>query len=160
MRALLLHNPSAGTGAHSAESLSKAVSKAGYSVTYCPTKEGLYKDALKQDTDLLVIAGGDGTIAKIIRRMRDTDIPLAILPLSTANNITRSVGVDGDADALLRLLYSHDTVHLDIGLAAGPWGRRRFVEGLGLGALAHLMVEGSKPPAAERTRIGRERLRA
>jgi diacylglycerol kinase family enzyme len=63
MRALLLHNPSAGTGAHSAESLSKAVSKAGYSVTYCPTKEGLYKDALKQDTDLLVIAGGDGTIA-------------------------------------------------------------------------------------------------
>ena len=52
MRALLLHNPSAGTGAHSAESLSKAVSKAGYSVTYCPRKEGLYKDALKQDTDL------------------------------------------------------------------------------------------------------------
>jgi diacylglycerol kinase (ATP) len=107
----------------------------------------------------LVIAGGDGTIAKIFRRMRDTDIPLAILPLGTANNITRSVGVDGDADALFRLLHSHDTVHLDIGLATGPWGRRRFVEGLGLGALAHLMVEGSKPPAAERTRIGRERLR-
>jgi diacylglycerol kinase (ATP) len=159
MRALLLHNPTAGTRAHSAEALSNIVGDAGYSVTYCSTKGGSFKGVLKQRTDLIVIAGGDGTITKVVRKLPDIDIPLAILPLGTANNIARSLGIDGDADALLRLLHCHDTVQLDIGIASGPWGRRRFVEGVGLGALSHLMVEGSKPPAAERTRIGRERLR-
>jgi diacylglycerol kinase family enzyme len=39
-------------------------------------------------------------------------------------------------------------------------GRRRFVEGIGVGLLADWMSGGSnKPPAAERTKIGRDRLR-
>jgi diacylglycerol kinase (ATP) len=157
-RALLLHNPTAGTGNHTADALISVVREAGYSVTYCSTKKGAYKGRLKEPTELIVIAGGDGTVTKVIRYLPDLNDPIAILPLGTANNVARSVGIDGDVDALLQSLLAHTTRRLDVGMVRGLKGWRRFVEGVGIGALCDLMAEGAKPPAWERTRIGRERL--
>jgi diacylglycerol kinase family enzyme len=50
---------------------------------------------------------------------------------------------------------------LDVGIVRGDlWKKRRFVEGVGIGLLADWMRSGTnKPPAHERTQIGRKRLR-
>jgi diacylglycerol kinase (ATP) len=160
MRAVLVHNPTAGTGSHSADALTTLLREAGYSVTACSTKNREYKTALDNHADLILIAGGDGSITKVIRRLSNYDIPIAILPLGTANNIARSLGIEGDPGALLECIRKHTTHPFDIGIVTGPWGKRRFAEGVGVGLFAEWMQAGSnKPPAAERTKIGRERLR-
>ena len=157
MHAVLVHNPTAGSRSHRAEALASLLKEAGYSVTACSTKERDYKEALKEQADLILIAGGDGAVGRVIRCLSHYTTPVAILPLGTANNIARSLGIEGDADRLLECVRRHVTRSLDVGIASGPWGRRRFVEGIGVGLLADWM--SGQPPAAERTKIGRDGLR-
>jgi diacylglycerol kinase (ATP) len=162
MRALLIHNPTAGTGNHTAETLSAFLSDAGYAtVSACSTKEGVFKKCLKERADLILVAGGDGAVTRVVRSLPNFDTPLAILPLGTANNIARSLGLEGEPDVLLDCIRKRITRPLDVGIVTGDlWKKRRFVEGVGVGLLADWMRSGtSKPPANERTKIGRERLR-
>ena len=160
MHAVLVHNPTAGSGSHRAEALTSLLEEAGYSVTACSTKECVYKEAVNEPADLILIAGGDGAVGRVIRCLPHYNTPVAILPLGTANNIARTLGIEGDADRLIECVRKHVTRSLDVGIASGPWGRRRFAEGVGVGLLADWMSGGSnKPPAAERTKIGRDRLR-
>jgi diacylglycerol kinase (ATP) len=161
MHALLIHNPTAGTGSHTAEVLSAFLCEAGYTVTACSTKQGLYKKCLKEHADLILVAGGDGAVTRVIRSLPKFNAPLAILPLGTANNIARSLGVEGEAEVLLDCIRKRITKTLDVGLVSGgPWKKRRVVEGVGVGLLANWMYgASSKPPAHERTQKGRELLR-
>jgi diacylglycerol kinase (ATP) len=161
MHALLIHNPTAGTGSHTAETLSAFLKEAGYTVTACSIKEGLYKKCLKEPADLILVAGGDGAVTRVIRCMPTFDVPLAIVPLGTANNIARSLGIEGEPDVLLDCVRKRITRRLDVGIVnGGPWNKRRFVEGVGVGLLANWMYGArSKPPAHERTKIGRDLLR-
>jgi diacylglycerol kinase (ATP) len=154
-------HPTAGTGSHTAQVLSAFLREAGYTVTACSTKQGLYKKYLKDPTDLILVAGGDGAITRVIRSLPRFSSPLAILPLGTANNIARSLGIEGEAEVLLDCVRRRTTRTLDVGfVSGGPWKKRRFVEGVGIGLLANWMVgASSKPPAHERTQKGRELLR-
>jgi diacylglycerol kinase (ATP) len=160
MHALVIHNPTAGTGNHTAEALSAFLQDLGYAVTACSTKQGLYKKCLNEHADLILVAGGDGAITRVIRSLPNFNVPLAILPLGTANNIARSLGLEGEADVLLDCIRKRITRKLDVGLVSGgPWKKRRFVEGVGVGLLANWMYgASSKPPAPERTQKGRELL--
>jgi diacylglycerol kinase (ATP) len=93
------------------------------------------------------------------RRLRDCKIPLAILPIGTANNIARALGINGDIETLISRLRTAKTKRLDIGVARGPWGKRRFLEAVGFGTIAKAIAHsGPKPPKALRIDIGREEL--
>jgi diacylglycerol kinase (ATP) len=158
MQALLFHNPTAGTGSHTPEGLLSVLREAGYFADYCSTK-GDYKNALEKSTDVIVVAGGDGALARVVRDLGHRTTPIAIWPLGTANNVARSLGIHGDPDEILDSIRKGSLQSVDVGIATGPWGKRRFIEALGVGAFAHSMQgSGSKPPAVDRPRIGRERL--
>jgi diacylglycerol kinase (ATP) len=158
MQALLFHNPTSGTGSHTPEGLLSILREAGYSADYCSTKDD-YKSALEKSTDLIVVAGGDGSLARVVRDLRHRTTPIAIWPLGTANNVARSLGIQGNPDEVLDSIRKGSMQSVDVGLAIGPWGKRRFIEACGVGAFAHSMEDpGSKPPAVDRPRIGRERL--
>ena len=50
---------------------------------------------LGEPSDLLVLAGGDGTIARILAKLppsSEAQRRIAIVPLGTANNIAQSLG--------------------------------------------------------------------
>ena len=158
MQALLFHNPTAGTGSLTPEGLLSVLRKAGFSADYCSTKDD-YKSALEKSTNVIVVAGGDGALARVVRDLRHRTTPIAIWPLGTANNVARSLGIGGDPDEILDSLRKGSMQSVDVGLAIGPWGKRRFIEALGVGAFANSMQStGPKPPAVDRPRIGRERL--
>jgi diacylglycerol kinase (ATP) len=43
----------------------------------------------------VVIAGGEGTVVKAISHLYERNMPIAILPLGSANNIAGSLGIRG-----------------------------------------------------------------
>ena len=138
MRAIVLHNPDAGNGDVAADELLAALAGGGVTaVRYCSTRQPDFAQALGEPADLIVVAGGDGTVIKVVPHLRGRTLPIAILPLGGANNVARSLGITGDPLEIARGGWQgSDRRRLDIGAARGPWGRRLFIEAVGLGALA------------------------
>ncbi len=153
MRVTLIHNPGAGKqGPRDAARLCELLGARGYKVRYRSSKEKGWKRALKKHAGLVVVAGGDGTVAKVTRRMVGRGIPVAVLPSGTANNIARTLGlVEQPFEKLVRSWENPRRVKLDVGIAAGPWGERYFVEGVGAGLFADLLAN----PSAERMKNSR-----
>jgi diacylglycerol kinase (ATP) len=162
MNAILFHNPTAGDGDHSPKILLRLLREAGLSAIYCSTKDKLsFPEMLQERADLFVVAGGDGAIGKVLRKMPDRTIPVAILPLGTANNIAHSLGVAGDPMRAISGLQTARKQRFDIGLARGAWGYQPFVEAAGLGSLAEALMrmESAKTESGDELGLGRETFR-
>jgi diacylglycerol kinase family enzyme len=142
VRVTLIHNPTAGhQGAGQARKLTAALESRGHEVRYHSAKEDGWKAALKKPADLVLVAGGDGTIGRVARRLVGRGVPLALLPIGTANNIAHSLGLDERPfDQIIDGLDRARHITLDVGVAEGPWGERYFVEGVGAGLFADLLV--------------------
>ena len=143
MRATLFHNPTAGGGKFTKKELVTALRLGGLNPRYSSTKGSRFKKELARAENLVVVAGGDGTVAKVIAQLPDRHVPVAILPLGSANNIARSFGVAGAPYELAEILHPLYWQKLSMGIVRGPWGRRRFVEAVGLGPLARMMKKPS-----------------
>src|SRR5438105_12143058 len=138
MRILLVHNPKAGSEENEGEDFIKALKKAGHKATYQSSKEKGIAKKLKKKIDLVLVAGGDGTVSKVACRLvaMNSEIPLAVLPLGTANNFARSLGFCLSEKELIEQLNDGKCDTFDVGLARGPWGKRYFFEGAGAGLFA------------------------
>jgi diacylglycerol kinase (ATP) len=142
MRVTLIHNPTAGEQEHDRDSLRRSIARAGHRVDDVSSDEQGWRDALDLSPDLVAVAGGDGTVAKVAREMAGRSAPMAVLPLGTANNISRTLGLNDVP--LADLVAGWTTARrqpFDLGVALGPWGSFRFVEGVGLGALATIISD-------------------
>jgi diacylglycerol kinase (ATP) len=139
MHVTLLHNPSAGEGEYSRAELVRILTAAGHAVTYQSTKERDYEKGLKEPGDVVVVAGGDGTVRKAAGHLLGRNVPLALLPLGTANNIAKALGVEGSVGEVIAGLASARPRRFDAGLVKGAWGESHFLEAVGLGAFAVTM---------------------
>jgi diacylglycerol kinase (ATP) len=135
----LLYNEKAGSAVH-ADDLRRQIERHGHRVVAMlpPTDEAIA--GLVAETELVVVAGGDGTVQRVAIDLAGRGLPLAILPMGTANNIAASLGLHGSFDELIDRWQSDPRVQFDFGLACGPWGERRFVESFGGGLVAHGIV--------------------
>ena len=139
MRVTLLHNPEAGSGARGKKELIRPLRDAGFKVDYASTKGSGLADALDDPGDLIVIAGGDGTVSKVLRRLTRRDVPIALFPLGVANNIATSLGISGTPEAIAARLADSARGRLDLGMAKSAGGERAFVESAGLGLFAEFL---------------------
>jgi diacylglycerol kinase (ATP) len=161
VRTTLIHNPNAGDGKVGREEVIGLLSSAGYVPCYQSSKVGELTAVLARPTDLIVVAGGDGTVAKVLTQMPDRSVPVGILPIGTANNIASSFGIRGPVDRIAAGLKDGAVRKLDIGLARGPWGCCWIVEGIGVGALVRAAQRLGKPGGgrAKRLRAARREIR-
>ncbi|HEY4135900.1 MAG TPA: diacylglycerol kinase family protein [Alphaproteobacteria bacterium] len=137
MRALVIFNDGAGS-AVSKESLQDLLQQQGYEIAWLSSKE-VDKLAKRLDgIDIVVAAGGDGTVTKAALQLGSDDPPIGILPLGTANNIANTLGIAGKLPDIAATWAATPPTPLDVWQAKGPWGRRRFIEGCGLGALTQM----------------------
>ena len=47
--------------------------------------------ALAAEPDVVLVAGGDGTLREAAEKLRGTSVPLALIPVGTANNFAREL---------------------------------------------------------------------
>jgi diacylglycerol kinase (ATP) len=148
MKVTLIHNPASGDDAQpGAEDLIALVRSAGHEVAYWSSHADDWVRALDDPCELVAVAGGDGTIADVAKRIIGRHIPLALLPLGTANNISRSLGLaDAPLEQHVAGWHTARRTVFDVGKARGPWGVTYFLEGMGLGLFAYVMAEADAHP--------------
>ena len=139
-RVTLIHNAKAGAADHEGSVLVRLIERAGRQVKHFRYKHCDLAEALKRPADLVAIAGGDGTVAKVAAHCHPDGPPIAILPLGTANNLAKSLGIYGAPEDLIAGWAAGELRPFHPIDAEGPWGRRRLVEGLGLGAFAEALA--------------------
>ncbi len=89
---------------HEADDLSALVEEAGHTVLGVAKQYDESTPLPNRHLDLVVAAGGDGTVATAAGIAFRTSAPLAILPLGTANNIASSLGVSAPASDAHRIV--------------------------------------------------------
>lgn len=139
----LIHNPGAGNEKYTKEQLVSRIQNLGYDCRYSSTKKKGWKD-IDSDTDFLIIAGGDGTVRKVVKKLLDRKIlkrrlPLALLPIGTANNISKSLGIAGEPEDLANSWNRNNLKRVDVGFIEGLEESNFFIEALGFGVFPQLM---------------------
>ena len=157
MSITLFHHPDAGENAWSSGRLLERLQKVGLRPDYCCVDEPGWEPAVARTRDMAIIAGGDGTVAKVATAVISTNVPIAILPTGTANNIARSLGAFGELDEVIRGLPNAVPRQVRIGQARGCWGTRVFLEAVGLGALVRSVekLQHAKLNGLEKLKRGR-----
>jgi diacylglycerol kinase (ATP) len=98
---------------------------------------GMCQRAVKEDCDVVVIAGGDGTVMAAATAMAGCDVPLSILPTGTGNLLARNLDLPiNDEEACLEIAISGRVRPIDV---ASVDDDRRFAVMAGLGFDAAIM---------------------
>jgi len=122
-RALLIINAKSRSGAASLEAASVALEAHGIEPVHrdCGSREELSPLIVRHadGVDLVVVGGGDGTINAAALGVIQAGLPLGILPLGTANDLARTLGIAPDLDAAAGVIAEGHTRRIDLGLVNG-----------------------------------------
>jgi diacylglycerol kinase (ATP) len=155
MRVALLHNSSAGSEDHDEEELTKVIRRAGHELVHTVRDiEALTAALHAAPCDLVVVAGGDGTVGRTACALSGWEVPISILPLGTANNTARSLDLSAHHEEAARSWHQARSVPFDIGLISDGSERRRFAEAVGWGIFIAAIVKAqrkSTPKSVRRT---------
>ena len=140
MRAKLIWNTNAGnTNLDSAEIIA-ALGAVGIETELCETSSLEDLDAaLKDVSEVIVIAGGDGSVRQAVKRLRGRNATLLILPMGTANNMAGALGIRQPPLELIASLKEHIVKPVDIGVMRSGDHEDIFLEGAGVGLFAQTM---------------------
>ena len=151
LRYRVIRNPNAGTkGALAANSASRddllalmARHGLGGDVVDPPDEEDarwLTREAIDDGVDVVVAAGGDGTIGTVAGELLGTDVALGVLPLGSVMNVPRMLGVPRDLDGAAAVLAAGERRRIDVGEVGG----RPFYEAASVGMNAAMFREAQR----------------
>ena len=144
------------------------IAAAGHDVTYFELKDDGWREALEDACDLVVAAGGDGSVAKVLEEVAASapDCVVTLLPLGSANNIAHSLGVAGaTVEELIRDWGNGRRVRFDVPRVTAPWGETLFAESVGGGIFGRVLERAEdldaeeKADGDEKVRLGLELMR-
>ena len=74
--------------------------------------------------DLMVVAGGDGTINFALNRMKEKglDIPLGVIPAGTANDFAGALGMDKDPVKAARQIATGEVIRVEVIISKNDQG--------------------------------------
>ena len=78
---------------------------------------GLARQAVAEGAGLVFAAGGDGTVRACAQALADTGVPLAIVPLGTANLTARALGLPARADRAIEVGFRGRDRRIDLASA-------------------------------------------
>lgn len=146
----MIYNPRAGkiirSGGSLIERAVKILKLEGHSVTVSPTTGPNVAGAMAHahvaaGADLIVVAGGDGTINEAAEGMIGSHVPLAILPAGTANVLATEMKLGGDLEKVARRFGQLLPRRISVGHLTCDGGKvsRHFLLMAGIGLDAHVV---------------------
>jgi diacylglycerol kinase (ATP) len=119
LRALVILNSESRHGAARSDEARTALVDRGFQLClpHVYDRESVI-DAIRRQgplCDLVVVGGGDGSLNAALQGLVGLDVPLGILPLGTANDLARSLGIAADLDAACEVIAAGKTRRIDIG---------------------------------------------
>lgn len=122
-RALLIVNAKSRSGATQREMAMERLEAHGIEPVHidCGRREDLSPLIVKhaKDVNCVVVGGGDGTLNAAAFGIIETGLPLGILPLGTANDLARTLGIPFDLDGAAQIIADGLTREIDLGLVNG-----------------------------------------
>ena len=82
--------------------------------------------------DTVAAAGGDGSVRSVAQALVGSRLRLGVIPVGTANNIARSLGIPFEAQGALQVIAAGRERRIDVGRVGGE----TFLEGAGVGLFA------------------------
>jgi len=111
---------------------------------------GQARRAVAAGASLVFAAGGDGTVRACAQALACTGIPLAIVPLGTANLTARALGIPARADRAIEVGFRGRDRQIDLARADGDGADEiRFAAMAGIG-LDAAVVDAARPPGKRR----------
>jgi YegS/Rv2252/BmrU family lipid kinase len=145
-RLLVIYNPIAGRRRQRFLSrVIEAMERRGASIRLEPTNARGHAEAMARaaaadgGADRLVVAGGDGTINEALNGLAGSALPLAIVPLGTANVLAHELGLGSSARAVADAALDGWPRAVSLGTVNG----RRFSMMAGTGFDAHVVRDVS-----------------
>jgi diacylglycerol kinase family enzyme len=108
---------------------------------------GLTRRAVAAGASLVFAAGGDGTVRACAQALAGTGIPLAIVPLGTANLTARALGIPARADRAIDAGFRGRDRVIDLALASLE-GADHGAGGIGFTAMAGIGLDAAVVEAA------------
>ena len=120
-RALLIINTQSRRGAEAEKTVADALRAAGLDVEqHHPDKPGDVAELIKAHgpkVDCVVVGGGDGTLNCAGSALLETGLPLGVIPLGTANDLARTLGIPLEPAAAAKVIAQGRLKAIDLGLA-------------------------------------------
>jgi len=123
MNATLIFNPTAGRGKPTeAGRIVRALSDYDIGSEIVLTRKAgdgtaLARKAAEEGCELVIAAGGDGTVNDVVNGLAGTSTRLGILPLGTVNVLARELGIPLDPQQAIRTIAEGAVKRIDLGRA-------------------------------------------
>jgi diacylglycerol kinase (ATP) len=95
-------------------------------------------EKLVSPTATIMVAGGDGTVGWVVRRLAETRHPLGILSLGTFNNFAKSLHLPTTVDAAIRVIKTGKPHPITLGCLNG----KIFLEAAAIGLFGETIAAG------------------
>ena len=150
--ARLIYNPSARgldlAGIDEIDRVLQALGETGHGVTLARTRgpgtgDEVGRECVRGGADLILVAGGDGTINEVANGVIGSSVPFGILPGGTANILAYEMGLAGTMEAVARQVAGWVPRRISAGLltADGGASHRYFLMVAGVGLDAHIVSQ-------------------
>lgn len=119
--ALLLTNKRSGGAARALDSAIERLERGGFSLRVeAPTSvEDLRQRIRDSDGATVIVGGGDGTLSAAAPALRELGRPFGLLPLGTANDLARSLGIPFDLAEAADVIAAGKIRRIDLGRING-----------------------------------------
>lgn len=117
-----------------------------------PSAADLARAAIDERSDAVIVAGGDGTVQPVARRVAGSPVVLGILPFGNYMNVAHGLGLPLEPLAAARVIAAKHVLRADVGVI----GEKVFLETAGIGidaeifGAARLAERGKWRPALRR----------
>lgn len=122
-RALVLLNPNARQGKTNIDAVLDHMEDEGLQLTVeSSLAAGDLSDAIigrKDDVDCVIVCGGDGTVNAAARGLMETKLPMGLMPMGTANDLARTLGIPPDLQRASEIIVAGRTNAIDVGTVNG-----------------------------------------
>lgn len=73
----------------------------------------------QHEVDLVIVGGGDGTLNAAVDALVETQLPLGILPLGTANDLAKTLGIPNSLPEACKVIANGKMRRIDLGWVNG-----------------------------------------